>query len=251
MRRQNAPWVACVMSALFPLCGCLGDPDLSPEPEEESTDLVRPLVTGNSLTTNSLTTNSLTTNSLTTNSLTASRLVMSSLAEPASREVLSYIVSCALPSDRFIEIESGGTVYRYDGSLGLAPEWSRRACDESCQVRVSSCVIARVNHRGQRVELSLRGEDLPTTAAESRAFQLLEGAYLGNIFRHPQVLQACVPFGRPRPERTCGPSSGQCFLDVVSCACLLQPSRVSDHYEHCQFPGWRSLQDPLTVFLRR
>src|SRR4051812_48393601 len=72
-------------------------------------------LTINGLTTNGLTTNGLTTNGLTTNGLTTNGLTTNALRNPAAREVLQFITSCALPPRQHLVFQVDGTTYRYNG----------------------------------------------------------------------------------------------------------------------------------------
>src|SRR5262245_4652607 len=70
--------------------------------------------------------------SLSVNSLPEMRL----LATSSGREVLSRIVSCALPRGATITaINGSGTPYSFSGSRGLAPEWAQRAATTGEQHR--------------------------------------------------------------------------------------------------------------------
>ena len=101
-------------------------------------------VTGtNKLAANKLAANKLAANKLAANSMKASSLADSDLVETVEgREVLSYIISCALPAGQSITLD--GT-YKFDGSLGLAPAWATRAPTRSERRWVSACVLARTN----------------------------------------------------------------------------------------------------------
>jgi len=78
--------------------------------------------------------------SLAVNSLSEMQL----LATSSGREVLSRIVSCALPRGASITaINSSGTPYSFTGSRGLAPQWAQRAATAGEQHRVTDCVLGR------------------------------------------------------------------------------------------------------------
>src|SRR4051795_5255527 len=83
-------------------------------------------LTANALTANALTANALTANALTANALTANALTANGLRDPLSRQLLKYVVSCALPADASVSITVDGASYTFPGSLGLAPEWGER-----------------------------------------------------------------------------------------------------------------------------
>ncbi len=94
-----------------------------------------------------------------------------------------YLAGCALPA--------GASVDGLEGELGLAPEWQHRPCDERCRQRVSACVLARLNTRGERRLVELAGPD-------GRG---LEGAFFGDLFAPRPRLLACLgtqTLARPR-----------------------------------------------------
>ncbi|HEY0993912.1 MAG TPA: hypothetical protein VGD80_42945 [Kofleriaceae bacterium] len=84
--------------------------------------------------------------SLTVNSLPEMRL----LATAEGRDVLSRVVSCALPSGASITaITSSGTPYSFTGKVGLAPSWAQRAATAHERSRVTACVLGRAIEPGR------------------------------------------------------------------------------------------------------
>ncbi|HSR95881.1 MAG TPA: hypothetical protein VLM79_02370, partial [Kofleriaceae bacterium] len=78
--------------------------------------------------------------SLAVNSLPEMQL----LATSSGREVLSRIVSCALPRGASITaINRNGTPYSFTGNQGLAPQWAQRAATSVEQHRVTACMLGR------------------------------------------------------------------------------------------------------------
>src|SRR5262245_41526408 len=114
--------------------------------EDEIGEAQSAALSANALTANALTANALTANALTANALTANALTANALRDPLSRELLKYVVSCALDDGQSVTLSVDGQRYVFPGSLGLAPEWGERrgSCDDSCQRWVSGCVLARV-----------------------------------------------------------------------------------------------------------
>lgn len=100
------------------------------------------------------------------------------------RQVLAYAYSCAMPASSSMELDIGGERWRFQGAVGLAPQWETAACDQDCQEWVSACILARTNQFGTPVELSLRGQhdalSVPPDVASE--FTLREGSFYGNIF---------------------------------------------------------------------
>src|SRR6202012_707110 len=106
------------------------------------------------------------------------------------RDVLKYIVGCALPAGSELSISVAGTTYTYEGSLGIAPQWGQPNghCDQNCALSVSSCVLGRLNYLGEVVDISMRGASpLSTSQAEMTAYPHVDGVYYGNIFTTPQI----------------------------------------------------------------
>src|SRR5262245_22828632 len=101
------------------------------------------LTIDNALTANALTANALTANALTANALTANALTANGLKDPLARMFLKYVVSCALPADETLSMSIDGKKYKFEGGLGLAPQWGEAGgtCDASCQRWVSACVL--------------------------------------------------------------------------------------------------------------
>jgi hypothetical protein len=130
--------------------------------------------------------------------------VLAALADPGlggtvSRQLLSYAVGCALGPDQSFDLPwvDGSKVTHdetYVGSIALATDWSASELGATEQAWVSACLIARVNHYGIEVPLSLRGGDAPlaTTPAELDAFTYEEGAFWGNVFAASPTAYACA-----------------------------------------------------------
>ena len=216
-------------------------------------------LTANALTANALTANALTANALTANALTANALTANGLLDPLARELLKYIVSCALPEDDSVSIRIDGNRYRFDGSLGLAPEWGRShgSCDGECQRWVSACVLARVDAAGVKRKISIRGDNraLRPEREELRDYPVPEGAYFGNLFASGQPRFLCLAPGQSQDSRVCGPSLDDCPMTVVgSCgdACDDGPyGSFSDCSDKGRSGRGHVYQESITVFLPR
>jgi hypothetical protein len=240
-----------MVAGAFSLTGCAGvteDGSLGAGAEAA--------VSENSLTLNSLTLNSLTLNSLLNSSLSLSSFSTGSLAtaleDPASRTVLKYIVSCALPANVNFDITVDGVDYPYSGGLGLAKQWAKDKCDDTCAQAISSCVLARLNYLGEVVSISERGAGLGTTPAELSAYQQLDGTYYGNIFAVPQIRYACLPPGVTELTRVCGPSLDGCgVVSQGNCADVCDKAKPDGTYPRCTATGDNTHYDsPITVFLQ-
>jgi hypothetical protein len=240
--------VFCLMGSLA-LTACAGAVESEEEGGEHVTTAQQEMMTDNSLTANSLTANSLTANSLTANSLTANSLTANSLTansltaaaltDAKAREVLTYIVGCALPAGAHFDLTIASTTYGYDGQLGLAPHWGvvGASCDLKCMTSVSACVLARLNYLGQTVPISVRGSNpaLTETPSELTGYKKIDGAYYGNIFKVPQIRYACLPPGLTSLTRVCGPSLIGCVVDVLgSCNQVCDAIQSDGSYPNCR-----------------
>jgi hypothetical protein len=166
--------------------------------------------------------------------------------------VFKYIVGCALPANAVVDVvNTDGTVYSYDGQLGLAPAWGTDGgtCDATCQADVSACIVARINAAGHVVPLSIRGDGLATDAGELAQYTNIDGVYYGNIFSSPMILEACLPPGVTAITRTCG-TNDPCGVSVVgACADRCDPVAADGSYPNCRDAGGTVYPGALTVFL--
>ncbi|MFS8070177.1 MAG: hypothetical protein ACMG6S_27755, partial [Byssovorax sp.] len=205
-----------------------------------------------------------TNNALTNNALTNNALTNNSLSDPNAREVLKYIVSCALPRGAEVNFTADGVAYTYPGEIGLAPTWGQAGgtCDGKCQAWVSSCVMSRVDYLGEKVLISIRGSNpaLSSTTAERSAYSIREGAYFGNIFAATTQRYACIAPGRTALTRVCGPTSSGCAVEVLGdCADMCDAPKTDGSYPKCSNEDSAASVDgsfvkktydsPVTVFL--
>jgi hypothetical protein len=110
------------------------------------------------------------------------------LATQDGREVLSFIVSCALPDGvTLVATAPDGTLLEFFGELGLASEWLDHPLREAGRGWVSACLFARVNANNAALPLSLRGPNqaLAATPEEAAGWSLEEGAFYGDYFVSP------------------------------------------------------------------
>ena len=118
------------------------------------------------------------------------------IATPEQRELLRYLISCALPEGVTLYSDVAGQRYTFDGSLGLAPAWLHGSLSESEQHWVSACIFARTNYFGKSVNISLRASSpapsaLSASDEERRRFSLYEGAFFGNLFLPQPMAYTC------------------------------------------------------------
>jgi len=225
--------------------GCAGAPEDGDGPvgSAEQRALTANALTANALTANALTANHLTVGALTANPLTADALTTNpltaeALGDPQARSVLKYLVSCALPAQSELAITVDGIAYTFDGQLGLAESWGEPggACDATCRRWVSSCILSRLNFKGETVPLSLRGPHpaLVATAAERADFSIDEATRYGDVFAAPQLRYACLAPGQTGMVRSCGPALSDCpWVVVGACADVCEGSTRQGAFERC------------------
>ncbi|WP_433926806.1 hypothetical protein AB3662_28290 [Sorangium cellulosum] len=199
----------------------------------------------NALIPNALIPNALIPNALIPNALIPNALIPNALSQKAlgairdpgtsgslSRELLRYIVGCALRPDQsfaFSWTDSNGVVHpeTYRGELGLAHWWASFpiAGDTYVQRMMTACLASRANWYGVSVMISLRNNEAPSLASERTTYTVREGAFWGNVFSTTPYLQACYsPSGVARArqvQRDC--AAGHLNVDPVTGATTNQP----------------------------
>jgi len=113
-----------------------------------------------------------------------SPVAASMLSTAGSRQVLDYLIGCALPSNASFNVSAGGQTFTFYGDAGLAKNWIHTKLTDKQQRWISACMLARVNNQGQLMKISMRGphKALRVTKAETERFTQEEGVYYGNIF---------------------------------------------------------------------
>ncbi|MBJ6764603.1 hypothetical protein JGU66_27865 [Myxococcaceae bacterium JPH2] len=114
----------------------------------------------NALTTNRAAVTALIQQPLTTRTFAVHASLKNQLEDPAAREVMKYLASCALPPGQEVKwVDHAGTSYSFPGEANLCPEWVKDKPSSTCLGLVTSCLLARNNAYDLVVSLSLRGED--------------------------------------------------------------------------------------------
>lgn len=146
------------------------------------------------------------------------------------REVLDYMIRCALDPSTRITVTHDGVEYKYQGQAGLATNWVSSALDSAGKERVSACLFAHVNHFGMSVAFSFRMDGfVDADAAEQAQYKVSEGAFYGEYFVEESVAirwYACQGDSQDvawvnsvdRPNRVCTDSDSDCAL-IVTGAC--------------------------------
>jgi hypothetical protein len=283
MKRNDALVVLCLVAANFTV-GCAA----SPEDEDSDIGVARSAalnanaLNANALNANALNANALNANALNANALNANALNANALSADAlaaiqgtgeagdlSRELLRYMVGCALDSTQslsFTWTDENNVSHQetYTGLLGLATGWASGPLSVDGQKWVSACLISRVNHYGISVTLSSRGSvgALDTTAAELAAYTHEEGAFWGNVFTDPPTAYACDhgpndTYSRSH-DRVCaagwvdgngGVHGCGIIQRVGSCAAACGTLTSGSYYASCSNPSNQSSSQIVTVFL--
>lgn len=283
MKRYDFVVVLCLVSPLFN-AGCVA----SPEDVDDDIGIARsPALGANALGANALGANALGANALGANALSPTMLngsalatgslsatALSAIQDPGStgtlsRELLRYTVSCAFTPSQSVSfswVDSSNLTHdeTYSGLIGLAPTWANEALSVDGQRWVSACLIARVNHFGISVMLSMRGgaSALDTTTEERAAYTYLEGAFWGNVFSATPTAYACdyVPNDAHSRSgnRVCaaGYDDGSGTLQscgiiqrLGSCATACGDLVGGQYYASCSSGGGQSSSSVITVFL--
>lgn len=228
----------------------------------------------NALNLNALNLNALNLNALNLNSLNAGALVSLRRANAdgeLARELLRYMVSCALSDTQFVEIDwiDDGGIPQLDvywGLLALEPSWATAPLSAGGARWVSACLISRVNWYGFPVLLSSRGSHgrLNTpSVAEVNDFSMMEGAFWGDLFSATPQAFACHDLANinhsRQKKRDCaaghdvGGSVDECgIIDIVGpCTprCTLSASGGT-FFESCApEPSGPNVGEVITVWL--
>jgi len=188
------------------------------------------------------------------------------------REVLSYVMSCALGAGDSLSVPALSAALPKQtvaGSIGLAPKWKTQPLSAAEKRWVSACVLSRTNLYGVEVKLSMRGSAsaLGLVLGESLGYLLVEGAFYGDLFKPQPEMYACssllketgLPFstlsaracsvpaaGTPKMTACGFTYTGACgVLDLgVGPAC----TGLGAPYAHCR-GGTRYYDEVITVSL--
>lgn len=162
-----------------------------------------------------------------------------------NRDVVRYLVQCALPEGSSVTLSDANGTYTFDGAIGLAPGWTTSAPSASEKRWVSACLLARTNAYGVSVAVSLRGPNAALTvdSTEASAYSLREGAFWGDVFGEEFDANACPgPLKladsqlSTLPLRACAVSADgvttTCGHDYAG-ACATACSDASGNYTSC------------------
>jgi hypothetical protein len=107
-------------------------------------------------------------------------------------ETASYLIRCALPAGDSIRVKDyTDTLVTLPGELGLTPEWKDGECGETCQERISACLMAFTNGDGVHVDIEMSAQ-FTLGVGHSREFPYQEAVFYGNLFQDPPQAYYCV-----------------------------------------------------------
>lgn len=205
-RRLGAALVAGWLAASTAGCATAAGDDAEPVGEVTEALVMDNALNPNALNPNALNPNALNPNALNPNALNPNALssaAMSALQAPdaggdLSRQLMRYVVSCALDSTQsfsFTWTDSSSVSHptTYPGLLGVAPSWISAPLGTAAQQWVSACLASRVNWYEIPVTLSSRGGlgALGLGLGEIAAFPTEDGAFWGNLFTSSPAVFAC------------------------------------------------------------
>jgi len=194
------------------------------------------------------------------------------MATDDGREVMTFIVSCALPEGTTLvgTMPNGETIEMF-GELGFASEWIDHPLKKAGRGWVSSCLFARVSSNDVAIPISMRGQDQPLAASpdEKGDWTLEEGAFYGDYFVAPgEPVQWIACRGRDQAveeiagliDRDCAepdpadPAHTLCgFQYAGDCSAVCEQFAPDGFYRKCQDqPGDESHSDAfrqvITIF---
>jgi hypothetical protein len=128
------------------------------------------------------------------------------MSDEEGKQTAAYIVKCALPAGEAVTVlDYAGNLVQMQGQLGLAPSFGDDYCDTTCEEKVSACLIALTNGKGQHVNLEIsaqfaNADGIAGTADDviktlgvghSSDFPKQEIIAYGNLFANPPEAHFC------------------------------------------------------------
>lgn len=276
---------ALLGGSLLALTGCslgAGEEGAALEESEDVSVHEEALSSSNRLSMNRLKASSLGVANLSTTPLSADGVTLAPtnlIKSKDGRDVLTYLIRCALPPGKKVNAVWNGKVYFYSGLVGVAPAWLTQPLSLSGRRWVTACLLAHVNAYGVEVPISLRGNHpaLSTTAPEAVQHPMEEMSFYGDLFTPgAQEMFACAGKGLQaqwpedpdeyQAKRSCS-SDGSCSMSVVGPCYDVTPSATDaceggsvDWYSGCHasarergddwLAGEASYAEVITVYMK-
>jgi hypothetical protein len=225
---------------------------------------------GSISTSNRLSMNRLALNRLALNRLALNRLALNGvipggmgtgelLATEEGREILSYVVQCALSEGETLTATVNGQTYQFPGLLGLVPAWEHQGINEAAQRLISACLLAHVNALGVSVSISVRSHHVVTsTPQERRDYPVYEGSFFGQLFDgatmrayacQGSASTAAREHSHDRELRLCTDATEECAIAAVGrCRDVCQQRSQDEGWTECSANGVL-YQDTISVYL--
>ena len=139
------------------------------------------------------------------------------------KRILKYLVQCALSSSATVTLKyRGGTEVLAAGGANLGPSIAAGLMTLPDQEKVTGCLLARVNAKGDSVKLDLfgpmKGFTFATTT-ELDTYSITEASFYGNVFLSSPKAFICANAGNPLglcSFRACAQPDGSCNCGLIT-----------------------------------
>ncbi len=202
-------------------------------------------------------------NRISLNRISLNRIALNSLdntihTTPEGREVLEYVVRCALAEGDILVATHEGVEYEFPGLLGLATEWEFRALNTSEEHMLSACLLAHVNAFNVSVPISLRSPGaLGVSADELVDYPVYEATFFGDLFGefdtyscigdNPDVAAAHSP---DRAIRVCGDPTEDCeIVSLGRCRDVCATRTPKQGWQDCRAPDGTLFSETVSAYL--
>ena len=146
----------------------------------------------NAMSINAMSINAMSINAMSINELELDTASSQGIENTASgRELLRYLVRCALDPEQVMTVAVNGQAHAFPGSLGLARDWVHRGLSPAERRILSACLLSHVNAFGESVSISLRGPGLEVSEQERDSHYIYEATFYGDVFASPMEMYAC------------------------------------------------------------
>jgi hypothetical protein len=181
------------------------------------------------------------------------------LATEEGREILAYVVQCALAEDDVLTATVDEQTYEFPGLLGLAPAWEHQPIGLDAQRLISACLLAHVNALGVSVSISVRAHGVVTsTPDERRDYPVYEGTFFGQLFDGQTMWayacqgslgEAAREHSEDRALRRCTDDTTECAITAVGrCRDVCQKRSEDEGWTECWAQGVL-YEDAISVYL--
>jgi hypothetical protein len=162
-------------------------------------------------------------------------LIKIQIASEGPRNLLSYVVACALPVGSYT---INGSTYTGKGLLNSTPSWLTTALSTQAKYDLVACIMAHVNPYDQQIDMRLTGQAVANVmaATEASAFSTPEalwvvyenamGALVREVWPVPATAGACAYSSEDVEFRVCSSLAFQT-------RCGVTVKETSDFSSHC------------------